>query len=272
MSNDYGESDVAPTESETTRTAGNFPHGSREAPGTSASHEADRSEKARGRNSDAHVSGESDSSLVPQKQANNDSVPLSAESVEGRGLTKENAKQLLLDWTQRRVPRSRGLLGVREAAQRDQRMRFNNLLHHVTPELLRASFFDLKKSAVPGIDGVTWAQYAEDFETRIDDLHSQVHRGTYRAQPSKRTWIPKADGRQRPLGLAAVEDKIVQQAVKTVLECIYEEDFRGFSDGFRPERSCHQALDALSVGIQRRKVNWILDADIRGFSMRRWRH
>ena len=265
MSNDHGESDVAPTESETTRTAGNFPHGSREAPGTSASHEADRSEKARGRKSDTHVSGESDSSIVPQKQANNDSVPLSAESVEGRGLTKENAKQLLLDWTQRRVPRSRGLLGVREAAQRDQRMRFNNLLHQVTPELLRASFFDLKKSAVPGIDGVTWAQYAEDFETRIDDLHSRVHRGTYRAQPSKRTWIPKADGRQRPLGLAAVEDKIVQQAVKTVLECIYEEDFRGFSYGFRPERSCHQALDALSVGIQRRKVNWILDADIRGF-------
>ena len=265
MSSVHGEFDVAPTESETTSMAGNFPHGSREAPGTSASHEADRSEKARGRKSDKHVSGESDSSIVPVKQANKDSVPLSAESVEGRGLTKENAKQLLLDWTQRQVPRSRGLMGVREAAQRDQRMRFNNLLHHVTPELLRASFFDLKKQASPGIDGVTWAQYAEDFETRIDDLHSRVHRGTYRAQPSQRTWIPKADGRQRPLGLAAVEDKIVQQAAKTVLECIYEEDFRGFSYGFRPGRGCHQALDALSVGIQRRKVNWILDADIRGF-------
>ena len=130
MSNDYGQSDVAPTESETTCTAGNFPHGSREAPGTSASHEADRSEKARGRKSDTHVSGESDSSLVPQKQANKDSMPLSAESVEGRGLTKENAKSAcggLLDWTQRRVPRSRGLLGVREAAQRGKRMRF--ILH-----------------------------------------------------------------------------------------------------------------------------------------------
>jgi group II intron reverse transcriptase/maturase len=185
--------------------------------------------------------------------------------VEGRGLTKENAKQLLLDWTLRQKPRSRGLLGVREAAQRDKQMRFNNLLHHVTPDLLRASFFDLKKSASPGIDGVTWAQYAEDFETRINNLHSRIHRGTYRAQPSKRAWIPKLDGKQRPLGIAALEDKLVQQAVKTVLEGIYEEDFLGFSYGFRPGRGCHQALDALSVGIQRRKVNWILDADIRGF-------
>ncbi len=123
----------------------------------------------------------------------------------------------------------------------------------------------MKRQAVPGIDGVTWAQYAEDFERRINDLHERIHRGTYRAQPSKRAWIPKPDGKQRPLGIAALEDKIVQQAVKTVLECIYEEDFLGFSYGFRPGRGCHQALDALSVGIQRRKVNWILDADIRGF-------
>jgi group II intron reverse transcriptase/maturase len=248
--------------------AGNFPHGSREAPETSTApaalrvaREADRSEKARGQTADRHVSGESDSSIVPGKQANKDGVPPSAESVEGRGLTKENVKQLRRNWTPRQKIRSRGLLGVREAAQRDQPMRFNNLLHHVTPDLLRASFFDLKKSAVPGIDGVTWAQYAE----RIDDLHSRIHRGTYRAQPSKRAWIPKLDGKQRPLGIAALEDKIVQQAVKTVLECISEEDFLGFSDGFRPGRGCHQALDALSVGIQRRKVNWILDADIRGF-------
>lgn len=265
MSSVDGEFDVAPTESETTSMAGNFPHGSREAPETFVAHATDRSEKARGHTADMHVSGESDSSIVPQKQANKDSVPLSAESVEGRGLTKENVKQLLLDWTLRQTPRSRGLLGVREAAQRDKQMRFNNLLHHVTPELLRASFFDLKKSASPGIDGVTWAQYAEDFEKRIDDLHTRIHRGMYRAQPSKRAWIPKLDGKQRPLGIAALEDKIVQQAVKTVLECIYEEDFLGFSYGFRPGRGCHQALDALSVGIQRRKVNWILDADIRGF-------
>jgi RNA-directed DNA polymerase len=265
MSNDHGESDVTPTESETTGTVGNFPRGSRETLETSASREADRSEKARCRKSDAHVSGESDSSIVPKKRANNDGVPPSAESVEGRGLTKENAEPSLLDRTQCRKPRSRGLLGVREAAQRDKTMRFNNLLHHLTPELLQASFFELKKHAAPGIDGVTWHQYAVGLAERIDDLHARIHRGTYRAQPSKRGWIPKLDGRQRPLGIAALEDKIVQQAVRTVLECIYEEDFRGFSYGFRPGRGCHQALDALYVGVKTRKVNWILDADIRGF-------
>jgi group II intron reverse transcriptase/maturase len=157
------------------------------------------------------------------------------------------------------------LLGVRETVRRDKKARFNNLLNHLTPELLRASFFDLRKQAAPGIDGETWAEYAENFETRITDLHSRIHRGTYRAQPSKRAWIPKLDGKLRPLGIAALEDKIVQQAVRVVLECIYEEDFLGFSYGFRPGRGCHRALDALSVGIPMQKVNWILDADIRGF-------
>jgi group II intron reverse transcriptase/maturase len=192
--------------------------------------------------------------------------------MEGRGLTEENTKQSLLDRTQRRntdgrpfVPRSRGLLGVREAAQRDQRLRFTNLLHHITPELLRASFFDLKKHAAPGVDDQTWNDYAEDFEHKIDDLFARIHRGAYRAKPSKRTYIPKADGKLRPLGIAALEDKIVQQATRTILECIYEQDFLGFSYGFRPRRSQHDALDALYVGIMKRKVNWILDADIRGF-------
>jgi group II intron reverse transcriptase/maturase len=185
--------------------------------------------------------------------------------VEERRLTKENASQPLLVRTQSREAKSRGLLGVREIARADKNAKFNNLLNHITPELLQASFFDLKKTAAPGVDGETWAEYAENFETRIIDLHSRIHRGTYRAQPSKRTWIPKLDGKLRPLGIASLEDKIVQQAVRVVLECIYEEDFRGFSYGFRPWRSCHQALDALSVGIEKRKVNWILDADIRGF-------
>jgi group II intron reverse transcriptase/maturase len=265
MSNVHGESDVSPTESETTGTVGNFPHGSRETPETSASLEADRSEKARCQHADVYVSGESDSSIVPKKQANNDSVPLSAESVEGRGLTKENARQTLLVPDAEPGKRGMGLLGVREAARRDKTMRFNNLLCHVSPELLTASFFDLKKQAAPGMDGLTWAQYASDFEVRIEDLHGRIQRGTYRAQPSKRTWIPKLDGKLRPLGIAALEDKIVQQAVRTILECIYEEDFLGFSYGFRPGRSCHRALDALYVGIKKRKVNWILDADIRGF-------
>jgi group II intron reverse transcriptase/maturase len=157
------------------------------------------------------------------------------------------------------------LLGVREAARRDRRQKFTNLLHHVTAELLRASFFELKKQAAAGIDGERWHDYAIDFERRIEDLHDRIHCGRYRAKPSKRSYIPKSDGTMRPLGIAALEDKVVQQAARTVLECIYEQDFLGFSYGYRPRRSSHQALDALFVGISRRKVNWIIDADIRGF-------
>ena len=163
------------------------------------------------------------------------------------------------------VARSRGLLGVHEAARRDRRQKFTNLLHHLTAELLRASFFELKRQAAPGIDGETWHNYAVDLERRIEDLHRRIQRGAYRAKPSKRSYIPKPEGGMRPLGIAALEDKIVQQAARTVLECIYEQDFLGFSYGYRLGRSCHQALDALFVGISRRKVNWIIDADIRGF-------
>jgi group II intron reverse transcriptase/maturase len=272
MSNVNGESDVNPTESETTRTEGSFPHGSRETSATSASAEADRSEQAQCRTSDMYVAEESDGPIVPEKQANNVGPPPIAELVEGRGPTEENVGQSLLARTQRRnsdgtpfVPRSRGLLGVRAAARKDGKQKFTNLLHHLTPELVRASFFDLKKHAAPGVDEQTWSDYAEDFERRIDDLHDRIHRGAYRAKPSKRTYIPKADGKLRPLGIAAVEDKIVQQAVRTVLECVYEQDFLGFSYGFRPGRNQHQALDALYVGITKRKVNWMIDADIRGF-------
>jgi group II intron reverse transcriptase/maturase len=233
---------------------------------------ADRSEKARCRTSDMHVAGESDRPIVPEKPANNGGVPLPAEPAEGRGLTEENIEPSLLARTQRRnadgtpfVPRSRGLLGVREAARKDRKLRFTALLHHLTPELLRASFFELKKQAAPGVDEETWRDFATDFERRIDDLHGRIHRGAYRAKPSKRTYIPKTDGKLRPLGIAALEDKIVQQATRTILECIYEQDFLGFSYGFRPGRSQHRALDALFVGITTRKVNWIIDADIRGF-------
>jgi group II intron reverse transcriptase/maturase len=135
----------------------------------------------------------------------------------------------------------------------------------VTPELLRQSFCALKRKAAPGVDGVTWKEYATGLEDRLKDLHSQVHRGAYRAQPSRRVYIPKPNGQQRPLGIAALEDKIVQQAVVTVLNEIYEEDFRGFSYGFRPGRSQHVALDALYVAIQRKRVNWILDLDLKSF-------
>ncbi|MDQ6665586.1 MAG: group II intron reverse transcriptase/maturase [Acidobacteriota bacterium] len=167
--------------------------------------------------------------------------------------------------TQNREIASRGLPGVREAAQRDKGLRFTTLLHHVNERLLLDSFYLLKRQAAPGVDRVTWGEYEEGVEGRITDLHGRLHRGAYRAQPSRRVYIPKPDGRQRPLGIAALEDKIVQQAVVTVLHQIYEEDFLGFSYGFRPGRGAHDALDSLTAGIVMKKVNWILDADIKGF-------
>jgi len=167
--------------------------------------------------------------------------------------------------TQSRERVSQGLRGVRERAGKNKQERFTALLHHVTPQLLRESFYALKRKAAPGVDGVTWKEYETGLEDRLQDLHGRVHRGAYRALPSKRRWIPKGNGKQRPLGIAALEDKIVQQAVSTVLNEIYEEDFRGFSYGFRPGRSQHMALDALYVAIKRKKVNWILDLDLKSF-------
>jgi group II intron reverse transcriptase/maturase len=154
---------------------------------------------------------------------------------------------------------------VRQAAKEDKGLRFTALLHHVNIDLLRSSYQSLKKQAAAGVDGVTWEEYGEGLEDRLNDLHGRIHRGAYRAKPSRRVWIPKPDGRQRPLGIAALEDKIVQRAVGTVLNQIWEEDFLGFSYGFRPGRSQQDALDALSVGITQRKVNWVLDLDIRSF-------
>ena len=257
-------SDVA--ESETLSMCGNSVHGNREtleAPLPDGG--GGRSEKACCRTTDMHVSRESDGPIVPKKRANKAGPKAAAELVEGRGSTKGNATRTLLAPDSEPGKRGMGLWGVREAAKRDKKLRFTALLHHVCPELLQASYFALKRSAAPGVDGMTWYEYGRNLEERILDLHDRVHRGVYWAQPSKRAWIPKADGRQRPLGIAALEDKIVQQAVKTVLEQIYEEDFLGFSYGFRPRRGCHNALDAVWVGITQRKVSWVLDADIRGF-------
>jgi RNA-directed DNA polymerase len=189
----------------------------------------------------------------------------SAEMVEGRPMTKENIMESNTGLTQSREKVSQGLRGVRERARKNKQERFTALLHHVTPNLLRESFYALKRKAAPGVDGVTWQEYAIGLEDRLRDLHSRVHRGSYRPQPSKRRWILKANGKQRPLGIAALEDKVVQQAMVTVLNAIYEEDFRGFSYGFRPGRSQHMALDALYVAIKRRKVNWILDLDLKSF-------
>ncbi|WP_235893947.1 group II intron reverse transcriptase/maturase [Oceanidesulfovibrio indonesiensis] len=154
---------------------------------------------------------------------------------------------------------------MREAARKDKNARFTALLHHITQETLRESFHALRRQAAPGVDGLTCEQYQVDLGDRLKDLHDRVHGGSYRALPSRRVYIPKSDGRRRPLGIAALEDKIVQHAVSQVLSCIYEEDFLGFSYGFRPGRGAHDALDALSVGLKSKKVNWVLDADIQGF-------
>ena len=211
-----------------------------------------------------HGGRESYSGVVPAKQPNKSGRP-PAEAVEERTLTKENMDQPNLGRTQSRESGPNGLDRVREAARRDGKLRFTALLHHVTVDLLRDSYHSLKKQAAPGVDGVTWEEYGQDLEARVRDLHGRIHRGAYRAKPSRRVWIPKSDGRQRPLGIAALEDKVVQHAVGRVLNQIWEEDFRGFSYGFRPGRSQHDALDALYVGIERKKVSWVLDLDIRAF-------
>ena len=213
-----------------------------------------------------HADRKSDGPIVPQTPANKDAAAASAESVEGRGSTKRNAKQNASPRTQGRTQReSRGLHGVREAARKDSRLRFTALLHHINESCLAEAFQNLKKTSAAGVDGVTWHEYERNLEVNIADLHDRIHRGAYRAKPARRTWIPKPDGRQRPLGITALEDKIVQQAVLWVLQAIYEQDFLGFSYGYRPHRSQHDALDALSVAMMTKKVNWILDADIKGF-------
>jgi group II intron reverse transcriptase/maturase len=244
---------------------GNSTRENRETPSVPVAEEvAGRLEKAMSRESNTHAGGESDGCVLPLKCSNKGGKPL-AEGAEGRQPTKENIGQATAPRTQSRISELSDLLGVRKAARKDKRMRFTALLHHVTVGLLRDSYYALKRDAAPGMDGMTWQEYETGLDEKLADLHSQIHRGTYRAQPSKRAYIPKADGRQRPLGIAALEDKIVQQAVVTVLNQIYEEDFLGFSYGFRAGRSQHDALDALWVGIMRKKVNWILDADIRSF-------
>jgi len=195
----------------------------------------------------------------------NNEEQFSAEVGEGRMRAKENIVQSSTRPTQSGGRVSQGLRGVRKVARERKQERFTALLHHLTIDLLRESFYVLKRQAAPGVDGVRWKEYETGLEGRLKDLHNRVHGGTYRAKPSRRVYIPKADGRQRPLGIAALEDKVVQQAVVTVLNEIYETDFKGFSYGFRRGRNPHQALDALSVGLHRRRVNWLLDADIRGF-------
>jgi RNA-directed DNA polymerase len=211
-----------------------------------------------------YVPEESHGGIVPMNHSNKDGTS-PAESGEGRPPIKENAGQPNTYSTQSGKGVSQGLAGVRKAAKNNKEMKFTALLHHLTVDLLRESFYSLKRKAAPGVDGVTWQEYENGLEDRLTDLHGRVHRGAYRAMPSRRVYIEKADGRQRPLAVPALEDKLVQQAVVTILNQIYEEDFLGFSYGFRPGRSQHQALDALSYALLKKKVNYVLDADIRGF-------
>jgi RNA-directed DNA polymerase len=201
----------------------------------------------------------------PTNKAEATKVADAAELVEQRAGAKGNANEQSTHRTQSRERVSQALERVRKAARLRKEEKFTALLHHIDIDLLREAFFALKRDAAPGVDGVTWRAYEADLDLNLTDLASRVHRGAYRALPSRRTYIPKADGRQRPLAVAALEDKIVQRATAEVLNCIYEEDFLGFSYGFRPGRGQHNALDALCVGIDRKKVNFILDADIRSF-------
>ena len=211
-----------------------------------------------------HGREKSDSAIVAMKPANKAGQP-AAEWVEQRAGTKGNAGQPRTRRAQNRSGVSQGLERVRQAARQRKKEKFTALLHHVTTDLLREAFYALKRKAAPGVDGLTWQDYEAELEDHLQDLHARVHRGAYRALPVRRRYIPKPGGKQRPLGIAALEDKIVQRAVVDVLNAIYEEDFLGFSYGFRPKRSQHDALDALAVGICKTSVNWILDADIRSF-------
>ena len=206
----------------------------------------------------------SDPAIVAENRPNAGGRP-AAEGGEPRAGAKGNTPQTDTRRTPRRASVSHGLERVRRAAKLNKEGRFTGLLHHVDVDLLRQAYFWLKPEAAPGVDGVTWQEYGRGLEDKLKDLHGRIHRGSYRALPTQRRYIPKPDGRQRPLGIAALADKIVQRAVVEVLNAIYEEDFLGFSYGFRPGRSQHDALDALAVGITRTPVNWILDADIRSF-------
>src|ERR1700758_5503550 len=209
----------------------------------------------------------SDSGIVAVKPTNKTGQP-GAELAEPRPETKGNVGQQSTLRTQGRERVSQALGRVRQAARQRKKEKFTALLHHITVDTLRGAYYALQRKAAPGVDGVTWEDYEAELEPRLADLHKRVHRGAYRPQPSRRTYIPKADGKQRPLAIAALEDKIVQGATVMVLNAIYEEEFLGFSYGFRPGRGPHDALDALAVGITDRKVNWILDADISDFLTR----
>src|SRR2546429_1131632 len=208
--------------------------------------------------------GKSDSAILAGKPTNK-AEQSAAESVERRVEAKGNTGQQSTYRAQDRESVSQALDRIRQVARHRKKEKFTALFHHITAQLLQEAFFELKENAAPGVDGLRWGEYEADLEHRLEDLHARPQRGVYRALPGRRGYIPKSDGRLRPLAVAALEDKIVQRATVAVLNAIYEEDFLGFSYGFRPGRGAHDALDALAVALKSRKVNFILDADIRLF-------
>lgn len=220
--------------------------------------------EGQGRNPEMNDREKSNACVVPAKPVN-EAVKTVEESVEGRRAAKEKQRQQNALRTQSRESTSNALARLREVARRDKKNKFTALLHHVNQDMLRVAYWEMNRQATAGVDGMTWKEYGQNLEVNIEDLLGRVHRGAYRPQPARRAFIPKADGTQRPLGIAALEDKLLQAGVSRVLEAIYEEDFLGFCYGYRPHTGPHDALDALATALLRKKVNWVLDADIRGF-------
>ena len=256
-----------PARSETPRTSGHLTPGNREIPSlTSQDGNEVRAVKPQATTA-MHELGKSDSCEVPTKPANEvRGAPQTEEQGEGRRLADSNSTQHRKTRTQNRISLQQALERVRQAASKGKDCKLTTLWHHVYDlRRLRQVYYDLKQNAAPGVDGETWQEYGENLERNLEDLSARLRRGAYRAKPVRRVYIEKADGRQRPLGIPTLEDKIVQRAAAEVMGAVYETCFRGFSYGFRPKRNPHRALDALTVAIERRKVSWILDADIRSF-------
>lgn len=243
---------------------GNLMLENRESSLSSAANTADRAEKARSHNAATHDGEQSDGPVVPEKSPNK-TTKVVAEDLEGRGPAVANPNRQNAPRTQRRISAPSALTRIRGIARKQKDVRFTALLHHVTLERLEEAYRQLKPTASPGVDGVTWADYGKALDENLQALHERVHRGAYRAKPSRRAYIPKADGTKRPLGITALEDKILQRAVAEVLSAVFEADFLGFSYGFRPGRRAHDALDSLAYAIRWTKVNYVLDADIRGY-------
>lgn len=257
-----------PARSETRSEHGSVSYGNRETPEpTAEGWDRGVRREPRGGTTAGASCGESDNPIVPEKLANKGiGAPVPAERVEGRGLAKGNPNGSHRGRAQDRGDLQTALERVRQAARMDKGTRFTTLWHHVYNEdRLREAYRSINRTGAPGVDGETWEHYGEELEKNLQDLSGRLQRGAYRARPVRRVYIPKPDGRQRPIGVPALEDKIVQRACVEVLNAVYETDFLGFSYGFRSGRSQHNALDALTVGMRRRRVNWVLDADIRGF-------